>query len=286
MLQIGIRLHDVNAHAPLEEQTLEARAAHARANGFCCVHLAPQKIIKNVAFDGPVFHEGLAHYFRRVFAQNQLDVTVLGCYMNLADPDPVRLERFKQRYYGSIRVAALANMGVVGTETGAPNSEYRFDANTHSEEALQIFIRNLADVVAYAEHFGVSIGIEPVWKHIVYDAKRALQVIRSIASPNLRIIFDPVNLLCAENADRRDTIIAEAMELLCDHIATVHIKDFVRTENGLKSVAAGTGEMDYRAILRFLSERKPYIQATLEDTTNETSVPARECIERLLCDIG
>ena len=48
----------------------------------------------------------------------------------------------------------------------------------------------------------------------------------------------------------------------------------------LKAVAAGTGEMDYTAILRFIKARKPYLQATLENTTNDNAVSAREFLRR------
>ena len=132
-----------------------------------------------------------------------------------------------------------------------------------------------------AEHYGVTFAIEPVWNHIVYNADRALEVLRSAGSRNLRIIFDPVNLLSPENADDREHVICEAMDKLCDAIAMVHLKDFVRQGDKLISVAAGTGEMNYSAILRFLKERKPYIQATLENTTNENAAEAREHIMRL-----
>ena len=284
MIQIGIRLHDVNDKCESALQTLEARAAKAREEGFCCVHLAPQKVMKGVSFEGGAFTEGLAHYFRRVFAQNELDVAVLGCYMNLATPDPEKLALFKERYYGSIRVAALAGMGMVGTETGAPNTAYKHDANTRTEEALQTFIRNLADVVACAEKYGVTVAIEPVWKHIVYDADRAKRVIDSIASPNLRVILDPVNLLGVENVDDRERVIGHAMEVLSDRIAMVHIKDFIREKDDLTSVAAGTGEMDYRALLKFLKAEKPYIQATLENTSNDNAVWSRELIARLYAE--
>ena len=71
------------------------------------------------------------------------------------------------------------------------------------------------------------------------------------------------------------------MERLCDHIAMVHLKDFVPENGDLKSIAAGTGEMDYREILRFLKARKPYIQATLENTSNENAVTSREYIQHL-----
>ncbi|MBE7003295.1 MAG: sugar phosphate isomerase/epimerase [Ruminococcaceae bacterium] len=280
-MQIGIRLHDVNAGLAEAEQTLEARAAKAREEGFSCVHLALAKCISGVTFDDAALTEGLAAYVRRVFRDSALDVAVLGCYLNLAHPDEAKLREFQSRYYGNLRVAALAGVGMVGTETGAPNAAYKLDADTHTDAALHTFLRNLEPVVACAEHFGVTMAIEPVWNHIVYNADRALEALRSIGSRNLRIILDPVNLLGMENADDRERVIGEAMEKLCDHIAMVHIKDFVRRDGKLVSVAAGTGEMDYTAICRFLKARKPYIQATLENTCNENAVAARELIERV-----
>ena len=219
-------------------------------------------------------------YTRRVFARSELDVAVLGCYLNLAHPDPEKLREIQSRYYGHLRAAAHMGAGVVGTETGAPNPEYKMDTNTHTAEALDVFIRGLAPVVECAERWGVSVAIEPVWKHIVYNADRAVQVLRAIASPNLRIILDPVNLLYAGNAEERDRVIGDAIDKLGEHVAVVHIKDFVPENGELKAVAAGTGEMDYTRILRFMKERKPYIHTTLENTTNENAVAAREFLER------
>ena len=285
MLQLGIRLHDVNTLCAPEEKTMEARAEKAKLEGFSCVHLAYQKVMSQVRFDAAALHEGLACYTKRVFGKQGLDIAVLGCYLNLAHPDPKELENIKSRYFGHLRVAALAGCSVVGTETGAPNAQYKLDANTHSREALDTFIRNLSEVVEQAEHWGVSMAIEPVWNHIVYNADRAVEVLKAIQSPNLRIILDPVNLLCTENADDREAVFQDAMEKLCDHIAMVHLKDFVRRDGKLISVAAGTGEMQYESILRFMKERKPFLQATLENTTNENAIQAREFIQRVYTQI-
>lgn len=281
MMQIGIRLHDVNARLAPELQTMEARAAKAREEGFSCVHLAFSKVIKGVTFDDCALTEGLAAHTRRVFAQNGLDVAVLGCYLNLAHPDPDRLRDIQSRYYGHLRMATLMGAGVVGTETGAPNPEYKMDANTHTDGALDTFIRGLAPVAEVAEHWGVSLAIEPVWKHIVYDADRAVKVLDAVKSPNLRIILDPVNLLYPGNADRKERVIGDAIDKLGDRVAVVHLKDFARDGDELRSIAAGTGEMDYTQILRFMKERKPYIQATLENTTNDNAVQSREFLHRL-----
>ncbi|MBE5775894.1 MAG: sugar phosphate isomerase/epimerase [Clostridiales bacterium] len=278
MIQIGIRLHDVNTTKGKEEQTLEKRAARAREEGFSCVHLAPQKVIAGVRFEGETMHEGMGHYFRRVFAKNDLDISVLGCYMNLATPDDAQLEVFKQRYYGSLRVARAAGAAMVGTETGNPNRENKPDRNTRTKDAFDTFVRNAADVAAYAEAQGVTFAIEPVWTHIVYDADKALEMLKAIQSPNLRIILDPVNLLGVDNCDDRERIIGDAMEKLCPYIAMVHIKDFRRENGKFLNVAAGTGEMDYTSILRFMKARKPYIQATLENTDDTNAEKCRRFI--------
>lgn len=280
-MQLGIRLHDVNSALPPQAQTLERRAQTAREEGFSCVHLALSKVIPGVTFDECALTEGLAMHVRWVLAQNELDTAVLGCYLNLAHPDPDRLRNIQSRYYGHLRVAALMGAGVVGTETGAPNPEYKTDAATHTQGALDTFVRNLAPVVERAERLGVSLAIEPVWKHIVYDADRALEVLNAIRSPNLRVILDPVNLLYAGNADDRERVVGEAMDKLAGHIAVIHLKDFVREGDELHAVAAGIGEMDYTGILRFMKERKPYIQATLENTTNHNAVQAREFLQGL-----
>ena len=277
-MQLGIRLHDVNSAIP-EAQSMAARAEKAREEGFSCVHLAFSKVIRGVTFDEAALSEGLAFYAKRVFAQQNLDVAVLGCYLNLAHPDLAELAKIQNRYYGHIRVAALMGAGVVGTETGAPNAAYQLDENTHTQAALEQFIRGLAPVVACAEGYGVTVAIEPVWKHIVYDPDRAVEVLKAIGSRNLRIILDPVNLLYPGNIERRDEVIADAIDKLGDQVAVVHLKDFVPAGQDLKSVAAGTGQMDYTRILKFMKERKPYIQATLENTTNANAVQAREYLE-------
>ena len=284
-MQFGIRLHDVNTSLPEAEQTLEARARKAREEGFTCVHLALSKCIPGVTFDNAAMTEGLAAHVRRVFQREELDVAVLGCYLNLAHPDPAKVSEFQSRYYGSVRVASLAGIGMVGTETGAPNAAYKLDANTHSPEALRTFMWNLEPVLEYAEKFGAIIAIEPVWNHIVYDADRALAVLRGMKSPNLRIIFDPVNLLAMENLDRRGQVLGNAMDILCEDIAMVHLKDYVLRDGKLVSVAAGTGEMDYKEIMRFLKARKPFIQASLENTNNDNAVQAREFLESVYASV-
>ncbi len=274
-MQLGIRLHDIKK-APLEE-----RLSIAHEQGFACGHLALSKVISEYPVDDGALTPGYALYLKKLFAKNELDIAVLGCYLNLANPNPESLNKIRKRYLTHIRFASLLDVGVVGTETGAVNEEYKFEERNHSEEALDIFIHNVRPVVEYAEKMGVIFAIEPVYKHIVCNPKRARRVLDEINSPNLQIIFDPVNLLDISNYKNRDEIIEEAMELLGDDIAMIHIKDFVVEDGKLVSVAAGTGEMDYTKIMKFIRERKPYVHVTLENTVPENAVVAREYIQNL-----
>ena len=274
-MQLGIRFHDTKA-LPLEE-----RLAEVNRQGFSCVHVALSKVIKENSVAPEALTPGYAMYLKRLFEAQKLDIAVLGCYLNLANPNPDKLKEIVEKYKAHIRFAAHLGCGVVGTETGAPNEEYKYEPACHSEKALELFIKNVKPIVEYAEKMGVIFAIEPVWKHIVCNPVRARRVLDEINSPNLQIILDPVNLLDISNYKDQVAIVEEAIDVLGKDVAVVHIKDYVVKDGKLESVAAGNGCMDYTAIMKFIKERKPYIHTTLENTVPENAVKAKEHIWKL-----
>lgn len=278
-MQLGIRLHDTKNLA------LNERLENVAEQGFTCGHLALKKVITEYSVENSALTPGFAMYLKNLFNKNNVDIAVLGCYLNLANPDKEQLKKITDTYLANIRFASILGAGVVGTETGAPNTTYTTCPECRSDEALETFITNLRPVVEYAEKMGVIMAIEPVLKHIVYNPKRARKVLDEINSPNLQIILDPVNLLGMENYEKRDEVIEEAIELLGKDVAVVHIKDFVVGENDLVSVAAGTGMMNYEKLLRFMKKDKPFIHATLENTTPDNAVTARKFIQGIWDDI-
>ena len=274
-MQLGIRMHDTT-NLPIED-----RVRHIKELGFTCGHLALGKVFQNSLAVDEVLTPGFAMYLKRLFEKNQLDCAVLGCYLNLANPDKLQLEKIINRYKAHIRFAAILGCGVVGTETGAPNTAYQFTPECHSEEALQIFITNLRRIVEYAEKMGVLIGIEPVFSHIVNTPARARKVLDEIQSPNLQIILDPVNLLGSSNVMRAKEVVDEAICLLGEDVAVIHIKDYIVENGRVCSVGAGMGQMDYSSLMQFIKRRKPYIHATLEDTTPQNCLQCKEYIESI-----
>jgi len=219
-------------------------------------------------------------YMKELCTQNKVDVAVLGCYLNLGNPDTEQLAKIVEKYKAHIRFASVLGCAVVGTETGAVNTEYKFDPANHSEEALEIFIKNLRPVIDYAEKLGVIVAIEPVYKHIVHTIERARKVLDAINSPNLQIIFDAVNVLCVDNIKDQDEIIQKAFDLLGNDIAIIHAKDFVVKDNDLVSVAAGTGGLNYPLLLKLVKQHKPYVHVTLEDTNPSNAIAARKFMEK------
>lgn len=268
MIQFGLRLHDG------EKLPVEQLLPLVKEKGFSCVHMALSKSLKEYPCDPSALTPGYALYLRRLFEKNSMDIAVLGNYLNLAHPDPQALAAIQEKYYAHIRFASLLGCAMVGTETGAPNPEYKFCPECRSDEALSTLIRNLKPVVRCAEQYGVTVAIEPVVKHIVHDARRARTLLDEIGSHNLKILFDPVNLLSMENLHRRDEIMAETIELLGKDIVMIHFKDYLPEDAGgqLKAIGAGLGQMDYTQVLRFAKKEKPFIFATLENTTPENAV--------------
>ena len=274
MIQFGLRLHDA------EKMSLPELLPIVKGKGFSCVHLALSKALKEYSCTPAALTPGYANYLRHLFEKNGLDIAVIGNYLNLANPDEEYMKNAREKYYAHIRFASLLGCGMVGTETGAPNLEYKFCPECRTEKALSTFVKELKGVVKCAENYGVTLAIEPVARHIVWGPKVCRKVLDEVGSYNLQVLFDPVNMLDLDNVDHRDEVFQEAIELLGPDIAMVHFKDFIRVDEGygLKSVGAGTGEMDYTAILTYLKKEKPFVYATLENTTPEN---AAWCVEQL-----
>ena len=285
-MRIGIRAHDVK-YAPLEELI-----PNIKAQGFHCMHIALNKSIKEFKPGLETMTPGLAMYMKELSTKNKVDIAVLGCYKNLCNPDEEEHKKIVEQYVKHIQFASILGCGVVGTETGAVNTEYKYEPANHSEEALELFIKNLKPIVKVAEQFGVILAIEPVWKHIVYTVERARRVLDEINSPNLQIIFDPVNLLCFDNLDEQDLIIEKAFDLLGKDIAVVHCKDYQVEGENLISVAAGkgigkdgkAGGLNYPLLIKKIKEHKPFVHCTLENTIPENAVETREFMEKLYAE--
>lgn len=274
-MRIGIRAHDME-QLPFEEVVM-----YISKKGFKCTQLAPSKLISEFNVDATAYSPGMAFYMKEVFVKNHVDVAVLGCYLNLTTPDLAEKDQLFDRYKAHIRFASLLGCGMVGTETGAVNAEYKFEEENHSERALLILIERLKEIVDYAEKMGVVLGIEPVYNHIMSDLDRTYSVLQAVNSPNLQVIFDPINLLHVDNCKNQDDIIKGAFELLGKNISAIHAKDYRIKENKIVTLPSGQGDFNHKLLLEFVKKQKPFIHVLLEDTNPSNAIKAREFMESI-----
>ena len=274
-MNIGIRLHDT---AP---GTLKERLAFARAQGFSCAHVALSKVLDDFSMEEAPekLTEEYALRVRQEFDESGLECAVLGCYLNLADPNPERRARTQEIYKAHLRFAAKTGARVVGTETYA-NPESRFaDPAPQSEEAFRLFMDSLRPVIRCAEETGAVLAVEPVWYHIISTPERAVRMLEELPSDNLQIILDAVNLISPDQAYRAEDIVRNAVSLLGDRVRILHMKDFVITPEGkMDACACGLGSMRYEQLLSFAARRD--LPMTLENTVPENAEEARLYLER------
>lgn len=274
-MNIGIRLHDTLPGS------LAQRLSYAKAQGFSCAHLALQKALDDFRMqDAPQkLTAEFAEEVKRTFQTQGMECAVLGCYLNLADPDAESRARTQEIYRSHLRFARMIGARVVGTETPAnPTSHFSTPAR-ESEDAFRLVMDSLKIVARFAEEEDAILAVEPVYTHIVSTPERAERMLDELRSDHVRIILDAVNLLSPANVDHADDVIAEAIRRFGSQVMILHMKDYEPLPDQIHSIACGTGVMDYHRLLAFGKHHN--LPMTLEDTRPDNAEAARLFLEKL-----
>ncbi len=263
-MKLGVRAHDFGK-LPVDEL-----ASQIASHGLSCVQLAPPKAIEGFDADAGHLSPGFACHVREAFQRKGIQIAVLGCYINLGDRNETlrrpQLERFKEY----LRFARDFGCSVVGTETGSVNSDFSPHADNLGEEAFQTVLASTRELVHEAEKFGVFVCIEGVERYVISSPRRLKRLVDEVNSPNLQVIFDPVNLLCAKNFESQDEIVDEACSLLGNRICIIHAKDFTLADGQFQELSAGRGQLHYPKLMRWIKDSKPWVNVLLENTHPST----------------
>jgi sugar phosphate isomerase/epimerase len=262
LANIGIRLHDTIAG------TFEEKTAFIKKQGFSHIHLALSKV--GIPFKPENLTPEYTNSIKNILGDT--GICVLGCYKDLGTEN---FDLLKNEYEANIAFNKTLGAAVVGTESSIGG-----DISNRSKEAYNRVIKNIASIMPAAEENGVIFAVEPVFKHIIRNTETALQMLRDIRSQNLKIIFDPVNLLDISNINNRDSLFAEFIDKLGEYIKVIHIKDYKVQSGELISVGAGFGEMggSFEKIVKFAGD----LPISLENTTPETAEKSLEMLRNLI----
>ncbi|MCL2244812.1 MAG: sugar phosphate isomerase/epimerase [Treponema sp.] len=279
MLQIGLRAHDYGKNVSPGELA-EILSKYKPAS----IQLALAKALSGAPGYGQL-NPGYARKVRQTLEEKNISIAVLGCYINPVHPDVQTRENQLRLFEEHLRYARDFGCALVGTETGSLNGDCSFHPDTQNESTFDLLCASLERLIKAAEKCGSIVAIEPVADlHTVCTIEKTQMVLRRLASPALKVIYDPVNLIPGAGlAETQELFFTRAFDTFGNDIAAIHAKDF-RIENQRKNGAlnAGAGDLDYKSLMRIIMERKPGIDILLEDTSPATGLKAMEFLRSFL----
>jgi sugar phosphate isomerase/epimerase len=266
MLNIGVRAHD------LGKLTITELSDAVSGYGFNNIQLALKKSITGLDNDFGRLSSGMGNYFRDQLHRNDINISVLGCYINPIHPDLDMRNKELCRFIEHLRFARDFGCSIVGTETGSPLVDSGFTKEIYLEKTFMDFIISLKILVREAEKTGSIVAIEGVAdKNCIFSHERLKRTIELIPSPNLGIIYDPVNFLPLERASESDFLMKEAFQLFAHKMVAIHAKDYTM-KDGVKNgtLPSGKGELNYPLLFDLIKHYKPWIHVVLENNNRET----------------
>ncbi|TPV59172.1 sugar phosphate isomerase/epimerase [Aestuariibacter sp. GS-14] len=265
LINIGVRAHDYGQGSVTE---IAQRIGQYPIN---CVQLALPKSFPFISEQPGQISPGFGNYVRDVFARHDINIAVLGCYINPIHPDPEERERALQRFEEHLQFARDFGCAIVGTETGSRNADCTYHPDNHGQAAFDELVVSVKRLAGVAERHGVFVGIEGVaHHHTINTYERMNALLAEVNSPNVKVIYDPVNFFPLDACDDQQKLMDEAFDAFGEHIVAIHCKDFVK-QNGQKTgdLPSGTGDMDHVHLFNLLKQKKPHVHVILESTNQQ-----------------
>ena len=204
-----------------------------------------------------------------------MKIAVLGSYLNLSSSNPDELKTALSKFKEKIKYASILKPLVVGSETGF-YGDVMSDESNNTEEAYNHLLKNVREIVAEAEKYNVNIGLEGVHCFVINTPEKMARLIRDIDSPNVKVIFDPVNYINIHNYEKQDDMINQMFELLSDKIVVFHAKDFIVENEIIKNVIPGEGMLNYKLIFDKFKEYGLDIPIISEEISESDAAKAFE----------
>ncbi len=264
-MSFGMRGHDLGG-----KQKFDEFLAKVKANDIHYVQLAFAKSITDIDFTTGHYNPGLGHYIGSKLKENDIHVAVLGCYMNPTNPVEEKRKANVAKFIEHLKYARAIGADMVGLEPGRLDENDKDVPGTYTEGCYQLLLKSMREIVAAAEKLGVIVGMEGVATRTLYSPEMMLRFIQDIDSPNLEVIFDPINLLDRNNYTEQEKIIDKVFKYYGDKISVMHIKDFKLDEKGdVVFEQVGEGMFNYAHLFKHLKEKKPYITMLVENSRED-----------------
>lgn len=236
---VGVRGHDYGRGTAAE------MAARIAGGGWDGAQVAPQKLLAGCAgladMDGAMLDE-----VRLSFAERGMSAPVLGCYIDPACAD--REKRLGQvaLFARGLELCPRLGAAMAATETGGFRGEWAERKPLY--ENVVDSVRRMAEA---AEKHGVTVAVEPATLHTLGSAELAMELLEKVGSARVRLVLDPVNMLCAEALADQEAYYGRIFDMWRGKICAFHIKDITLDAEGRQHDAVlGHGIMALGYVLR------------------------------------
>lgn len=254
---LGVRAHDLAA------DSIEALISRLRKYQLSAIQLAPTKSFPKEVSDINAFSLEQASYYGACLREAKIEVTVLGCYVNLSSYDTAVRQDAIETFCHYIDLASSLNAKFVGTETGSVLTGYTQE--NYSEEAYELMIASLQTIARYGERQGVSVALEAGINHPLHDVATIERVLVDCQSDNLVVLFDLVNLLTEVNSHQQQELLEASFASFGHKIKVIHLKDCQFIEGEKVTFPLGQGVVDYPLLMSYIRKMKEQPQLLLDE---------------------
>jgi len=271
-MKIGVRAHDFG------RQPANLLAKNIKQSGFECVQLAPTKAIEGISSFADISEKHL-ELIRAAFSQNNLEIAVLGCYIEPSVTDRETRLKNVEIFKANLTNAKLLGVPIVGTET----TNLDIDTSLAEREKIYALLKDSVQRIAeHAEKENIYIGIEPVAEHTLNTPELTRRLLDEVGSDKIKIIFDPVNLVLPQTIHEQELIFNKMFDLLGQEIQVMHIKDTAIENNQKVWRNIGKGVINYPMIFDWLKKHKPHIRLLREGVEMDSYQQDIQAMEKFL----
>ncbi|MCU4685116.1 sugar phosphate isomerase/epimerase family protein [Lactiplantibacillus paraplantarum] len=250
-MQIGIRAHDIHIF-----DNPEKLAISLKEHDFHYVQFAPRVSLSELTHGGTKINFGLGNQVKQAFDKQGIKIAVLGCYINIIDPDLTKREQVLTQFKKYLSLAHSFGTELVATETGSVDPTFRKTPNNFTPIKISETINVIHDLVTTAEKTGTLIGIEPGVNHPIYSLEVTKELLQAIPSPNLQIILDPGSLIMNPDDDPVQ-ILKRGIHDFGERIYAYHIKDYIYHDNHIEITPIGAGQANIESMLQTINAEQP-----------------------------
>lgn len=270
-MRIGVRAHDFGRHSPKQLAQILTDA------GYNAAQIVMPKVFDGIENYRDITHTQLSE-IREALHEADLQISVLGCYMDLSHPDE------------SIRMEAIENIKrclsyakELGAVAVASETSYEHLSKEEKRVRRQDMIDSIQRIVCCAEEECIDFAIEPVEWHPLDSIEEVQAVLRAVNySSRLKVLFDAANVITPSEVEKQDEVWKAWLTAFGDRMIALHIKDFVWDEKGVYCpTALGAGVMDYSVISQWIQTKPDGMPLIREETIHECALEDLAYLKKL-----